>query len=185
MAKLAVPVSNTDHVRGNRNAPLTLLEYGDYECPYCREAFPVVKRIEKRLGKELLFVFRNFPMSQVHPRALPAALAAEAAGAQEKFWEMHDLLYEHQEALSDTDLFRYARSLKLDIKRFGEDMESPQIQNRIRADFLGGARSGVNGTPTFFINGIRHDGDYDFGSLEAALEEQLAKMRYGKQSKSP
>ncbi len=116
-AKMKPPVGANDHVQGTANAPVTLVEYGDYECPYCGEAYPIVKALQERLGKQMRFVFRNFPLSEMHPHAEHAAEAAEAAGGQGKFWEMHDLLYENQDALEDEDLARYAKALKLDMPR--------------------------------------------------------------------
>jgi protein-disulfide isomerase len=169
MAKLKPPVGENDHVQGSANAPITVVEYGDYECPYCGEAYPVTKALQKRLGNKLRFVFRNFPLGEMHPHAEHAAEAAEAVGAQGKFWEMHDLLYENQSALEDEDLLRYAKSLKLDLKRFAKEMEDHTYVDRVRADFSTGVRSGVNGTPTFFINGTRHDGSFDLESLLAAI----------------
>ena len=171
-AKLAVPVSeDRDHIRELRIAPVTLLEYGDYECSYCGQAYYVVKELELRAGNLMKFVFRNFPLTIVHPHAERAAEAAEAAGAQGKFWEMHDLLYENQQALEDEDLMKYAAWAGLDINRFVRDMREGRYLNRIREDFLSGTRSGVNGTPTFFINGLRHDGSLDLVSLMTAIEE--------------
>jgi len=170
-AKLQPPVGANDHVEGPAKAPVTLVEYGDYECPYCGEAYPVVKALQKRLGDQVRFVFRNFPLAEAHPHAEHAAEAAEAAGAQGKFWEMHDLLYENQDALEDGDLVRYAQALHLDVPRFVKEMEAHAYIERVRADFSSGVRSGVNGTPSFFINGARHDGPFDLGSLLAAIEE--------------
>lgn len=177
MAVLAVPVSEQDHIYGNPTAPLTLLEYGDYECPYCGAAHPIVKQVQNRMGEQLRFVFRHFPLSQVHPHAQRAAEAAESAGAQEKFWEMHDTLFEHQTALDDHHLVEYAADLGLDIPRFELDMATRAYAERVRQDFLSGVRSGVNGTPTFFINGRRHDGPFDFATLVAALEAALEEGR--------
>ena len=172
-AKLKPPVGSHDHVQGPAEAPVTLVEYGDYECPYCGEAFPVVKALQKRLGDQMRFVFRNFPLAEAHPHAEHAAEAAEAAGAQGKFWEMHDLLYENQDALEDEDLVRYAKALHLDVPRFVKEMEAHAHVERVRADFSSGVRSGVNGTPSFFINGMRHDGPFDLASLLAAIEEAV------------
>ncbi len=172
-AKLKPPVGANDHVQGSAKAPVTLVEYGDYECPYCGEAYSVVKELQERLGDQMRFVFRNFPLAQAHPHAEHAAEAAEAAGAQGKFWEMHDMLYENQDALEDEDLVRYARALKLDVPRFVKEMEAGTYTERVREDFRSGVRSGVNGTPSFFINGARHDGAYDLASLLAAIEEAV------------
>jgi protein-disulfide isomerase len=177
-AKLAVPINEErDHVRGPRAAPVTLVEYGDYECPYCGQAYYVMKDLERRAGNQMRFVFRNFPLTTVHPHAERAAEAAEAAGAQGKFWEMHDLLFENQQALKDQDLMEYATIVGLDIPRFVREMREGRYLNRIREDFLSGARSGVNGTPTFFINGLRHDGSWALATMMAAIEDAAREGR--------
>jgi protein-disulfide isomerase len=173
MAELKVPVSENDHIQGNPNAPLALLEYGDYECPYCGAAYPNVKQVQQRLGERLRFVFRHFPLAQIHPHAERAAEGAEAAAAQGAFWEMHDTLFEHQHALDDVYLVRYAADLGLDVPRFEWDMTAHTYAPHVRADFMGGVRSGVNGTPTFFINGRRHDGPFDVETLLAALQTEM------------
>jgi protein-disulfide isomerase len=170
---LTVPVSERDHVRGPSTAPLTMLEYGDYECPYCGAAHPIVKQVERLLEGDLRFAYRHFPLSGIHPHAYQAAEAAEAAGAQGRFWEMHDLLFEHQDRLGTQDLFGYAEALGLDLARFTRELESHAHAPRLREDFLSGVRSGVNGTPTFFINGVRHNGGYDLPTLVEALREAL------------
>ena len=162
-----------DHVRGPEDAPL-LVEYGDYECPYCGAAYPIVQEVRRALGPNLRFVFRHFPLSQAHPHAQRAAEAAEAAGAQGEFWKMHDLLFQNQDALEDADLLRYAVSLKLDGERFTRELSSGLHADRVRRDFRSGVRSGVNGTPTFFINGVRHDAPWDLPTLTAALEAAAA-----------
>jgi len=172
-ANLKPPVGPKDHMQGPPDAPVTLVECGDYECPYCGEAYPIVKAIQERLGDQVCFVFRNFPLTEVHPHAEEAAEAAEAAAAQGKFWEMHDLLYENQDALEPEDLVQYARALKLDLKRFVLEMREHVYAERVREDFRSGVRSGVNGTPTFFINGARHNGPFDLESLLAAIEEAV------------
>jgi len=168
--KLAIPVGETDHAQGPADAPLTLVEYGDYECPYCGKAYPVVKEIQKRMGDRLRFVFRNFPLNTIHEHAGVAAQAAEAAAAQGKFWEMHDILYEHQDDLADRDLREYALKVGLEIYRFDADLSGEKYAKRVRDDFRGGVRSGVNGTPTFFINGVRYNGEPTPGAMLAALE---------------
>jgi protein-disulfide isomerase len=159
-AQLTSPVTDNDHVAGRADAPITLVEYGDYECPFCGMAYPIVKSIQQKLEGQLRFVFRNFPLTKQHPHAQHAAEAAEAAGAQGKFWEMHDIIFEHQRALSDNALGRYAKSLGLDAERLAEDLRAGKYASRVRNDFRSGVRSGVNGTPTFFINGERYDGDW-------------------------
>jgi len=171
MPVLKMPVNpKRDHIQGNPDAPLTLVEYGDYECPFCGAAYPIVKQVQQRLGDQLCFVFRNFPLTQIHPHAQHAAEAAEAAGGQGKFWPMHDTLFENQHSLDDRHLVQYTTAIGLDVARFEMDLAAHTYAERVREDFLSGARSGVNGTPTFFINGRRHDGGYDFESLMSALE---------------
>src|SRR3954470_3895380 len=170
-ATLTLAVSEPrDHVRGPRTAPITRVEYGDFECPYCGQAYPVVKELEARMGERLRVVFRHFPLTEVHPHAAHAAEAAQAAGAQRRFWQMHDLLYERQDALEDADLIGYASELGLDLDRFQVELAQGVHRTRVREDFMSGVRSGVNGTPTFFINGRRHDGAWDLESLAAAIE---------------
>jgi protein-disulfide isomerase len=170
---LKVPVNERDHVRGASNAAVTLVEYGDYQCPFCGAAHGSVKEVQRVIGDDLLFAFRHFPLTQIHPLALPAAEAAEAAGAQEKFWEMHDLLFENQQHLEAPYLLKYATALGLDLERFAADLKSGKFDSKIREDFLSGVRSGVNGTPTFFINGVRHNGGYDAASLIEAISAEL------------
>ena len=169
VARLVLPIEGRDHVKGPPDAPSTLVEYGDYECPYCGLAHPIVQEVQRRMGRQLRFAFRHFPLSEIHPHALRAAEAAEAAGAQGKFWPMHDLLYENQAALGDAGLVRYAGIVGLDLQRFVKELAEGVWQPRIREDFLSGARSGVNGTPTFFVNGLRHDGTWDADTLVEAL----------------
>jgi protein-disulfide isomerase len=146
------------------------VEYGDYECPYCGEAYPIVKRVQQALGDNLQLVFRNFPLTSAHPHAQQAAEAAESAGAQGKFWEMHDALYEHQTDLSTEGLLRIGESIGLDVTTLRNDLASGKFEDRVYEDFMSGARSGVNGTPTFFINGVRYDGSWDYDTLLAVLE---------------
>jgi protein-disulfide isomerase len=175
-AHLTPPVGERDHVQGPADAPVTLVEYGDYECPYCGQAYPIVKALQQRMGDRLRFVFRNFPLANAHPHAEHAAEAAEAAGAQgeDRFWAMHDRLYEHQRALDDQHLERHAAAVGLDVERFDREMEAGRYRERVREDFLSGVRSGVNGTPTFFINGARHDDSYAPEVLLAAVERAEA-----------
>ena len=172
--RLTPAVSIRDHVEGGNDAIVTLVEYGDYECPYCGRAYPIVKKIQERLGSQLRFVFRNFPLAQSHPHAQHAAEAAEAAAVQGRFWEMHDTLYEHQQALSDEDLLDHAKAIGLDVVRFRANLVEHAHAQRVRDDFSSGVRSGVNGTPTFFINGLRHEGPWDFSTLLEALETASA-----------
>ena len=169
VARLVLPVDGRDRVRGPADAPATLVEYGDYECPYCGLAHPIVQEMQRRLGRQLRFAFRHFPLAEIHPHAQMAAEAAEAAGAQGRFWEMHDLLYKNQQALDDASLLRYATALGLDLTRFVNELADRTWESRVREDFMSGVRSGVNGTPTFFVNGVRHDGPWDADSLIEAL----------------
>jgi protein-disulfide isomerase len=170
-----MPVSqDRDHVQGPADASVTLIEYGDYECPYCGAAYPIVKEVQARMGERLQFVFRNFPITTAHPHAEQAAEAAEAAAAQGSFWEMHDLLYENQKGLENEDLRGYAEQLGLDVGRFDTELSEHVQADRVHEDFLSGVRSGVNGTPTFYINGSRHDDSYDEETLLAALERAAA-----------
>ena len=169
--KLKTPVSERDHSIGPADAPVTLLEYGDFECPYCGRAFPIVHEVRRRLGDQLRFVFRNFPLSQIHPHAEHAAEAAEAAAAQGEFWEMHDWLYRHQATLEDGELVEGARDVGLDVERMRRELADGSHTARVREDFESGIRSGVNGTPTFYINGVRHDADYAVETLLAAIDQ--------------
>jgi protein-disulfide isomerase len=169
-AKLVTPVSSRDHVQGPADASVTLVEYGDFECPYCAAAHVIVNKVKEIMADELRFVFRHFPLTQIHPHAEPAAEASEAAGAQGQFWEMHDLLYENQPLLDEPHLLAYAEELGLDLTRFASELEKAIYRERVREDFLSGVRSGVNGTPAFFINGVRYDGSWDIEPLLETLE---------------
>jgi protein-disulfide isomerase len=173
MSKLSTAVNAEDHIQGDPSAECSLVEYGDYQCPYCGQAYPIVKRIQSHFGKRLSFVFRNFPLSQMHPWAEPAAEVAEFAGAHGKFWKMHDLLYENQEGLGDALFLKLAETLELSPSQLQTAINEQTYRARVRADFAGGARSGVNGTPTFFINGERHNGPLDFDSLVKAIVRKL------------
>ena len=155
---LVPPVDESrDHIQGAMSAPVTLVEYGDYQCPYCGMAYPIVQALQRALGDQLRFVFRNFPLTDSHPNAEHAAEVAESAGAQGKFWEMHDMLYESQEQLEDPALIDYAEQLGLDRERVERELDEGTWAARVREDFRSGVRSGVNGTPTFFVNGVRYD----------------------------
>jgi len=176
MSRLTVPVSNRDHMQGDPKAPLTLVEYGDYECPHCGRAYPIIKRVQSRLGNRLCFVFRNFPLAEVHPHAETAAEAAESVGAhggEKAFWAVHDLIFEHQASLTDPALARLAAEAGVDADDVLTDLSSRRLRDRVREDFMSGVKSGVNGTPTFFINGVRYDGYWDEKNLVAELEETL------------
>jgi protein-disulfide isomerase len=174
-AALTLPVSeDRDHIQGSADAAVTLVEYGDYECPYCGAAYPIVKELQSRLGDGLRFVFRNFPITTSHPHAEQAAESAEAAAAQGRFWEMHDVLYENQARLRDPDLRGYAEQVALDLGRFDRELAEHVHAARVREDFMSGVRSGVNGTPTFYVNGARHDDSYDLDTMLAALARAAA-----------
>ncbi|HEX6509769.1 MAG TPA: DsbA family protein [Chloroflexota bacterium] len=169
LARLVVPVNENDHVQGPADAPVTLVEYGDYECPFCGRAYGIVKRLQAELGDRVRFVFRNFPLVESHPHAEEAAEAAEVAAQQGKFWDMHDYLYEHQGALDERHLAEYARILSLDAVGFERELDGHAEHSRIEDDLESGLESGVMGTPTFFINGVRYDGSYDIDSMREAL----------------
>lgn len=164
-AQLVLPVGPRDHIQGPATAPVTLVEYGDFECPYCAAAYLIVKKVQDVMDDQLRFVFRHFPLTQIHPHAEPAAEASEAAGAQGKFWEMHDLLYENQHTLDPWHLVGFAEELGLNRDRFVRELEDGTHRPRVREDFMSGVKSGVNGTPAFFINGIRYDGSWDLPTL--------------------
>jgi protein-disulfide isomerase len=173
--QLTPAVHDGDHAMGPATAPVTLVEYGDYECPHCARAYPIVKQMQARLGDRLRFVFRNFPLAESHAHAEHAAEAAETAAEDGKFWPMHDMLFEHQDALDDAHLARYAELIGLDGRTVWRAIEEEAHLERIRADFMSGVRSGVNGTPTFFINGTRFDGAWDEpATFLAALEDAAA-----------
>lgn len=167
---LTLPVGDEDHISGAPGASVVLVEYGDYQCPYCGAAYPVVKQIQKELGRSLAFVFRNFPITNAHPFAEWAAETAEAAGAQGKFWPMHDFLFEHQSLLGDEAPFTKEEvRLGLDVSKLGREVAQRKYASRIEGDFMSGVRSGVNGTPTFFIEGVRYDGPAEVGALLSEL----------------
>ena len=169
-AVLSMPVAEErDHVQGPADAAVTLVEYGDYECPYCGAAYPMIKQAQAEMADGLRFVFRNFPITTSHPHAEEAAEAAEAAASQGRFWEMHDLLYENQTRLREQDLRGYAAKLRLDVELFDKELAEHAHAGRVREDVMSGVRSGVNGTPTFFIDGLRYDGSYELEALLQAL----------------
>jgi protein-disulfide isomerase len=174
MNTLTVPINERDHLRGSPDAPVVLVEYGDFECPYCGAAYRVVKKLEADLPDTLAVVFRQFPLVNVHPHAELAAEAAEAAGAQGRFWKMHDVLFEHQDALAPADLMKYAAALHLDLKRFASDLSSHVFLPKVADDLKGGLQSGVKGTPAFFINGVLHQGGHDEVSLLASIMQVAA-----------
>jgi protein-disulfide isomerase len=174
--RLTLPVSEKrDHIEGPKTAKVLLVEYGDYQCPYCGEAYPIVKKIQQKYENRFRFVFRNFPLTQIHPRAEFGAEMAEASWAAGKFWEMHDFLYENQRSLDDEEFFlKFAdKKLSLDREKIKQSVARRAFEPRIREDFMSGVRSGVNGTPTFFINERRHNGNYEFKTLSEAIEQHL------------
>jgi protein-disulfide isomerase len=171
--ELSAPVTADDHVLGALEAPIQLVEYGDYECPHCGRAHWVIRQLQEKLGDQLAFVFRNFPLTEVHPRADSVAQALEAAGAQGYFWEMHDRFYEHQHELEGLDLTAHAEGVGVDVEQWKKDMKDARFRDRVREDIASGLSSGVIGTPTFFINGTRYDGHLDFDSMLVAIESAL------------
>ena len=170
---LVVPINPTDHSLGPSHAPITLVEYGDFECPNCKQAAPAVKLLLQRFTGRARFIYRHFPLEEVHPHALQAALAAEVAAGQDKFWPMHDLLFDNQQHLKPPQLRRYAERLELDMVRYDADMADTVYLQRVREDIEGGSRSGVRATPTFFVNGVIADVSAGlqrlFDQVEAAL----------------
>lgn len=174
MSKLRIPINDKDQKAGDEKSKVILVEYGDYQCPHCGAAHPLVKQLLREYGGRILFVFRNFPLQEAHPAAMMAACTAEAAGVQKKFWEMHDLIFEHQDELDESDMTPFAGALNLDLKKFNRDVRSRDILNKVESDFEGGIRSGVNGTPTFFLNGNRLNGyDASYESLAGAVDDLL------------
>jgi protein-disulfide isomerase len=175
MSELKVPVNKNDHILGDDDAPVTLLEYGDYECPHCGAAHPVVKALINNYGNQLRYVFRHFPLTQIHPHAEAAAESAEFAGAHRRFWPMHDLIFENQQRLGIPMLLEAADFLGLSAAELRHSIETGEFAGKVRSDFTSGVRSGVNGTPTFFVNDQRHDGGYALEDLAAAIESRLVK----------
>ena len=181
--KLKNAVSERDQKEGNESAFLTLVEYGDYECPHCGAAYPVIKKLQTHFKNDLLFVFRNFPLAEMHPFAMSAAVVAEASGLQKKFWPVHDMIFENQELLSTQQLLEWAEEAGADLHKLEKDMRSEIVTSKVEADFEGGIRSGVNGTPSFFINEQRYDGDYSFEHMKNALEKILQMKTSGRTEK--
>jgi protein-disulfide isomerase len=173
MSKLTVAVTKHDHLQGELNAAISLVEYGDYECPSCDDAQPTIKSLQAHFGNQISFVFRNFPLREIHPWAEAAAEVAELAGTQGKFWEMHDLLFANQNSLSESTILRLINDLGLSEAKMEQATAKGLLKDRIDVDFAGGIRSGVNGTPTFFLNGDRYDGSTDFASLAALMDQIL------------
>ena len=174
MTRLIPLVNKNDHVLGNIAARIELVEYGDYECPYCGRAYPIVKGIQEQLGEELKFIFRNFPLSKIHPHAFSAAVATEAAGLQDKFWEMHDIIFENQKKLDTGSIIFFAGDIGLNLESFKNDIQQIQMTDKVNRDFESGIRSGVNRTPTFFINGYKYDGEWTEDELFQYLKSLLS-----------
>jgi protein-disulfide isomerase len=170
MANLHTPVTKSDYIQGPEDALVTLVEYGDYECIHCGHAYLIVKEIQKEMGDSLRFVFRNFPLNETHAHAQHAAEAAEIAGTFGLFWEMHDMLFDHQDTLQDDHLREYAHHIGIEREEFVEHLIAHSCAEQVTEDFESGIRSGVNGTPTFFINGIRYDGSLDTEDLREAID---------------
>lgn len=173
MASLQIPVTAADHAKGRPDAPVTLVEYGDYECPQCGAAYPVVQRLQKRFGADLRFVYRNFPLGEIHSHAMSAAMTAEFGAIHGRFWKVHDALFENQQRLGAPLYQAIITELELDAAQLRAALEANTYLERVRADFNGGVRSGVNGTPSFFVNGKRYDGSPDFETLADALGEVI------------
>lgn len=170
---LRTPVSDKDHMEGSSSAAIELVEYGDYQCPYCQRAYYIVKKLQGDFGNQVKLVFRNFPLAKIHPDAHRAAIASEAADRQGKYWQMHDHLFENHTDFSDSKLVEFAGLLGLDTDTFKSDLDDPELSSKVEAHFYDGMRSGVNATPTFFINGEKFTGDWARGGLGELLEEIL------------
>jgi protein-disulfide isomerase len=179
MSTLKVPVTSADHIQGQINAPITFVEYGDYQCPYCGTAYPIVKKLQKHFKNDMRFVFRNFPLTNMHPQAEIAAETAEFADSHQRFWDIHDLIYENQNRLNLNFLFELVETLQLPAHELEVALEKKDFEPKVRHDFLGGVRSGVNGTPTFFINEQRYNGLVEYEDLVAAIDLLLAKQPHG------
>ena len=177
MTVLKPSVSKLDHFQGNSEDPITLVEYGDYQCTSCGRAYLIIKKIQKQMGENLKFVFRNFPLENIHPKAIPAAIAAEAAAKQDKFWEMHDIIFENQVNLHENSFKNFAEQLGLEMAQFNKDIENEDVLQKIESDFEGGVKSGVNGTPAFFINGIHYNGSWEYTNLLEVLQLELKKEK--------
>jgi protein-disulfide isomerase len=178
MTPLRTPLSDGDHIAGRQDAPVTIVEYGDYQCPYCAEAYHILEDVRRHFGQNLLFVFRHFPLVEIHPLAQTAAEAAEFAGSKGSFWEMHRLLFENQESLSPEVIHEEIKSLGLSTQELDLALANEVFGPKVRADFVNGVRSGVNGTPTVYVQGFRHDGSLEIKSLFQAVDAVLeAKSR--------
>ncbi len=175
--RLSRPVSELDHVIGPATAPVTIVEYGDYQCPFCKAAVPIVEQLVEALRDNLRLIFRHFPLTRFHPAAEEAAEAAEAAAAQGQFWAMHKTLFDHQDALDDASLLSYAGSLRLDTARFESAMTEHTYRDHVQADLLSAMESGARGTPTFFIDGLRHDGPVDLNEMLGLIWQKHPELK--------
>jgi protein-disulfide isomerase len=171
------PISEDDWILGAPDAPVTILEYGDFECPYCGMAHPVLQSLVAENQETIRLIYRHFPITNIHPHAFPAAEAAEAAGAQGRFWEMHDMLFTHQDQLEDDDLVAYAAALDLNVERFDQEMRGHRHRYEVQRDFRRGIQDGANGTPTLFINRLRYDRPRDYDSMMLAITAILEAER--------
>jgi protein-disulfide isomerase len=170
---LQPPVSTNDHIEGKEDALIELVEYGDYECPHCGRAYYIVKKMQQQLGNKLKFIFRNFPLTKIHPLATPAAVATEAADLQGKYWEIHDIIFENQESLEPGSFLEFAGQLGMNIKKFKKDLQDPALTEKVEAHFESGIRSGVNATPTFFINGIKYNDGWEGDRMMAYIKREF------------
>jgi len=166
---LTQAITDSDHIWGNPNASIVLIEYGDLQCPHCGRAFPIIRQLKQDMKESVKFVFRHFPLTKIHPQAKPAALATEAAARQNKFWQMHDMIFENQKRLTNTALIEYATALELDLSRFTNDINDELLHQKVDNDFMSGLRSGVNATPSFFINGQRYQQSWEGDDLRSYL----------------
>ncbi|WGH75130.1 DsbA family protein [Tenacibaculum tangerinum] len=169
--ELELPVNDQDQIAGPENAKITIVEYGDYECPHCKMAMPIVKRIKEDYGDDLRLVFRNFPLTQIHKFANDAARAAELAGEYDKFWEMHELIFRNQDQLDIDHLIDYAKQLGIDSDEFSARLEQNEKVEKVKSDFMSGVESGVNGTPSFFVNGKKYEGSWEYEDFSKILKE--------------
>lgn len=173
LSKLRIPVNENDNNQGDSQALVTLVEYGDYQCPFCGKAYPVVKKLQEEFGDDLNFVFRNFALTQIHPEAFLAAVSSEAAAKQNAFWSMHDWLFENQSEINEENILSVAQQLSLNVDEFVKDQQSEEIKNKVESDFMNGMRSGVNATPSFFINGEKFEGLAVHITLRSAIQAAL------------
>jgi protein-disulfide isomerase len=173
MVRLNSPVNPSDHILGKSSSKVVLLEYGDFQCPYCSQADEVVTALLKKFPDDFAYIFRNFPLKELHPDALLAARAAEAAAVQGQYWPMHHMLFERQDTLEFEDLIEFAAELGLDVQQFIHDTEEGTCFEKIEDDIRSGTKSGVESTPTFFLNGVRYDGEWDIENLSNEIEKIL------------